>query len=162
MVSITAPTAGKPATLPSPTTVATELASIRLQVDADARLAAAVGGAARYFADAAGMANKAVMQWQEAIVAACQEAFENLTEEHPHLQVTLTSLPDRIEAAFSHEGETSPAMGLDTIAGFGAQLGGGSPGQPGLAGVDRVQYETQGGAAVTRFTKYFGQRAPSR
>jgi hypothetical protein len=141
--------------------VTTDSKSIRLQVDGDARLAAAVGGAARYLADAAGLESEAMFHLQSAIVAACLEAFERLTEEHPHLDVTLTRLPDRIEVALSHEGEVSPAVGLDTIVGFATHLGGASGGPPVLGGVDRVQYETQGGIMVMRLTKYIGEGAPS-
>src|SRR5690349_17408172 len=53
--STTARTAGKPATFLLPTPVSAELQNIRMQIDVDARLAAAAGGAARYFADAAGL-----------------------------------------------------------------------------------------------------------
>src|SRR5271156_5320316 len=60
MVSTTARTAGRPATWHLRTTVDTEPKTIRLQIDADPRLAAAVGGAARYLADAAGIENEAV------------------------------------------------------------------------------------------------------
>jgi ABC-type transporter Mla subunit MlaD len=133
-----------------------------LQIDADARLAAAVGGAARYLADAAGLENEAISQLQSTIVAACREAFDHLSGDHPRLDVTLTRLPDRIEVALSHEGEPSPAVGLDTVAGFAAQIGDATGQPPVLAGIDRVQYETQGGVAVTRFTKYINQGAPSR
>jgi hypothetical protein len=76
--------------------VETEAKTIRLQIDSDPRLAAAVGGAARYLADSAGMEGDAVVQLQKAVVAACEEAFEYLTEAHPHLVVTLTRLSDRI------------------------------------------------------------------
>ncbi len=142
----------------------TDPKSIRLQIHADARLAAAVGGATRCLADAAGLECEAISQLQSAVVAACQQAFEHLTEDHPHLDVTLTRLPDRIEVALSHQGEVAPAVGLDSIAGFAAATGdaGGRPAV--LSGVDRVQYETQGGVAVTRLTKYVGQGegAPSR
>jgi hypothetical protein len=131
--------------------------SIRLQINADPRLAAAVGGATRCLADAAGLEGEAIAQLQSAVVAACQQAFEQLTEEHPHLDVTLTRLPDRIEVTLSHQGESSPAVGLDTIAGFAAPLSE-SSGRPAvLGGVDRVQYETQGRVAVTRLTKYVDQ-----
>ena len=162
MVSIIAPTAGKRATSPSRTPVATDAKSIRLQVDPDVRLAAAVGGVARYLADAAGLEHEAICQLQATVVTACEEAFDHLTEDHPHLDVTLTRLPDRIEVALSHEGEASPAVGLDTIAGFAARMGGASGGSSVLAGVDRIQYETQGSVAVTRLTKYIVQGAPSR
>jgi len=53
--------------------VTTELKILHLQIDADARLAAAAGGVARYLADAAGIENHAVAQLQSAIVTACRE-----------------------------------------------------------------------------------------
>ena len=84
----------------------TEPKTIRLQIDADPRLAAAVGGAARYLADAAGMENEAIAQLQSAVIAACREAFGHLSEDHPHLDVSLTRLSDRIEVSLSHEGAT--------------------------------------------------------
>jgi hypothetical protein len=141
--------------------VATEPKSFHIQIDPDARFAAAVGGAARYLADAAGLKEDAVAQLQASIVAACGEAFDHLTPDHPHLEVTLTSFPDRIEVALAHHGESLPAIGLDSIAGFAAKMGGGGGAVPGgLAGVDRVQYETHGGETVTRLTKYIGRVAP--
>ncbi len=129
-----------------------ETKSIQLQIDADPRLAAAVGGAARFVAEAVGLTSEEAADLQKSIVAACEEAFEHLTGEHPHLTVTLTRYPDRIEVAMAHEGAAEPAVGLDRIAGFAGQL-------EGLGGVDRVQYEARDGMAVTRLTKYFG-RAP--
>jgi hypothetical protein len=152
--------AGKPATFPSLAAVATEPKSFHLQIDADARLAAAVGGAACFLADAAGLQDDAVSQLQNSIVAACREAFDQLTGDHPHLEVTLTRFADRIEVALAHQGETLPAVGLDSIAGFAAQLGGSGASPGDLAGVDRVQYETHGGETVTRLTKYFAKVNP--
>jgi len=142
--------------------VETEAKSIHLQIDADPRLAAAVGGAVRYLADAAGMENDAIAQLQAAVVAACSEAFEHLSENYPHLDVTLTRLSDRIEVALSHEGETAPAVGLDAIARSASPDGGAHGGAGVLNGVDRIQYETQGNVAVTRLTKYISEGAPSR
>jgi hypothetical protein len=133
-----------------------------VHLDADARLAAAVGGAACYLADAAGLENGAIAQWQSAILAACNEAFEHLTKAHPHLDVTLTRFPDRIEVALSHKGEALPAVGLDTIAGLATQIGGAKSSQGVFAGVDRVQYETHGAETVTRLTKYIGEVTPRR
>jgi hypothetical protein len=129
--------------------VATEAKSIQMQIEADPRLAAAAGGAARYFADAAGLEGAAMTDWQAAIVAACKEAFEHLTREHAQLSVTLTRLADRLEVALSRENDTA------------------QPGAPAgksevLEGVDRVQFETQGGVAVTRLTKYITSTAPRR
>jgi hypothetical protein len=144
--------------------VAAEAKSIQMQIEADPRLAAAAGGAARYFADAAGLESEAIAHWQTAIVAACMEAFEHLTREHPRLDVTLTRLADRLEVALSREGDMAPAVGLDTLAGLaphGSDVPGRRPGSSSvLGGVDRVQYETQGGVAVTRLTKYITPTAP--
>jgi len=139
--------------------VATELQGLLLLIEADARLAAAAGGVVRYLADAAGFQNDAIARLQSAVVAACLEAFEHLPADDPQLQITFTRFSDRMEVALSHLGEDSPAVGLDTIAGFAAQVGGTGSIQVVLAGFDRVQYETHGGEAVTRLTKYIGQVA---
>src|SRR6202795_1605185 len=152
MAYIIARTAGKLATCRlRAATVIAESKSVRLQIDADPRLAAAVGGAARFVGEAAGLASDEATDLQKSIVAACKEAFEHLTGEHPHLTVTLTRYADRIEVAMAHEGAAEPAVGLDRGAGFANQLGSG-----GLGGVDRVQYEAHEGLAVTRLTKYLG------
>jgi len=140
--------------------VAAELKSLLLHIEADARLAAAAGSVVRYLADAAGFENDAIARLQSAVIAACSEAFEHLTADHPQLQITFTRFSDRMEVALSHQGEDSPAVGLDTIAGFAAQVGGTGSIQVVLAGFDRVQYETHGGEAVTRLTKYIGQVTP--
>jgi hypothetical protein len=132
--------------------VSAEAKGIELQIDADARLAAAAGGAARFFAEAAGLTSDEAADLQKSIVAACEEAFEHLSGEHPHLTVTLTRYRDRIEVAMAHEGSAEPAVGLDRIAGFASHVGGSG----GLGGVDRVQYEAHDGLAVTRLTKYLG------
>jgi hypothetical protein len=137
--------------------VAAEPKNFRVQMDGDARLAAAVGGAARYLADDAGLENNAVAQLQSSVVAACLEVFPYLTAENPLLHVTLTRFADRIEIALSHRGEAAPAVGLDSVAGFAAQLGSGETGASVFVGVDRVQYETHGGESVTRLTKYIGK-----
>jgi hypothetical protein len=139
--------------------VVTDAKSVQMQIEADPRLAAAAGGAARFFGDAAGLEAPAITDWQTAIVAACNAAFEHLTREHPRLQVTLTWLADRIEVALSREGDAGPALGLDTLAGLAPQHGsaqekGRRGGSLVLGGVDRVQYDTLGGVAVTRLTKY--------
>jgi hypothetical protein len=146
------------------TPVATEAKSIRMLMEADARLAAAAGGAARYLADAAGLDGSALAEWQTAVVAACKEAFEHLTREHPRLDVSFTRLTDRLEVALSCEGNTSPAIGLDSLVGLAPQSGNTSATAPTrspvLGGVDRVQYETRDGVAVTRLTKYIAPTSP--
>jgi hypothetical protein len=142
------------------TPVATEAKSIHMQIEADARLAAAAGGAARYFADAAGLEGPAITDWQTAVVAACKEAFAHLTQEHPHLDVSFTRLADRLEVALSRQGDTSPAIGLDSLAGLAPHQGKAQSRSPVLGGVDRVQYETRDGIAVTRLTKYITPTTP--
>jgi hypothetical protein len=159
-VSIIVPIAGKRAKSPWPPTVVNEPKTFRLLLDADARLAAAAGGVVHYLADAAGLENGVVARLQSAVIAACAEAFEHLTTDHPHLEITFTRLADRMEVALSHRGEGSPAVGPETIAGFAARIGG-TKSKPGVfAGFDRVQYETHDGEAVTRLTKYIGQVTP--
>jgi hypothetical protein len=151
MVFIIAQTAAKPATFHSPTLVPTEPKSVCLQIDPDARLAAGAGGVAKFFAETAGLDGDAPQQLQAAVTAACLEACEQHTSDHP-LSVTFTRHRDRIEVALSREGESGPAVGLNTIA----------AGASALNGVDRIQYETQGNRAITRLTKYTSQAAPSR
>jgi hypothetical protein len=135
-----------------------------MQIEADPRLAAAAGGAARYFADAAGLDTPAITNWQTAIVAACKEAFAHLTREHPRLDVCFTRLVDRLEVALSREGETAPALGLDSLVGLAPQTGDAPEkarsGSPVMGGVDRVQYESKDGVAVTRLTKYITPTTP--
>ena len=139
------------------TTVITDSRGIEFQIDPDPRLAAAAGGAARYFAEAAGLGSEAVAEFQKSVVAACQETFQHLTGDHAHVTVCVTHYPDRIEVVLSHEGEALPAVGLDQIAGFGNPSGSANA----LGGIDRVQYEARGGKVVTRLTKYLDQDSPN-
>jgi hypothetical protein len=140
--------------------VATEPQTLHLEIDADARLAAAAGGAARYLADAAGLETDATMQLQSSVVSACIESFDHLANAKQHLAVTLTRFPDRIEVALCFQGESTPAIGLDTIAGRASSSGTGEGRHSVFAGVDRVQYESRKGEAVTLLTKYFGRQTP--
>src|ERR1700746_3032424 len=160
MVSFIPPIAGKPAISLWPPAVATEPKTFRLHIDGDARLAAAAGGVARYLADAAGFEREAATRLQSAVIAACSEAFEHLSTAHPQLEVTFTCFSDRMEVALSHLGEDSPAIGLDSIAGFASPIGAAGSMRAVFAGFDRVQYETHDGEGVTRLTKYLGQVSP--
>jgi hypothetical protein len=139
--------------------VATEAKRIQLKMDADARLAAAAGGVARCFGDAAGLKDASPSQLQSAVVAACREEFRHLDAAHPHLEVTLTCFADRIEVTLAHEGQSSPPLGLDAVVGFAAQMGQNSGGPGALEGVDRVQFETHGRSAILRLTKFL--RSPA-
>jgi hypothetical protein len=130
--------------------VTVDFKGIELQIDPDVRLAAAAGGAARYYGEAAGLTSEEALELQKSVIAACRETFEHLMGERPHLTVTLMRYPERIEVAIAHKGGAAPAGGLDRIAGFANQFGGSG----GLGGIDRVQYETRDGLAITRLTKY--------
>lgn len=155
MASTTVPIVEKPAKFPSPMPVITETFCTQIQLDADVRLAAAVGGAARFLGDAAGLSSEAAADLQSVIIAVCEEAFEHLNALHAHLDVRLTRCADRIEIALSREGDTSPAMGLDAIAGFTNPASASKGAATSVfRGIDRVQYESRGGTAVTRLTKY--------
>ena len=123
----------------------TDSRTIKVQLDADPRFAAAVGGVARYLADAAGMENDAIAQLQAAVVTAANEAFKLLTPTHPHLTATISKLPDRLEVELSCECGSSPSQSKES-----------------LGGVDKVQHEKQGNLGITRLTKFINQGAPSR
>jgi len=141
MASTIARTAGKPATWLWRIRVSAEPKTIQMQIEADARLAAAAGAAARYFGDIAGLEGAAITPLQDAVINACKQAFTHLTKEHPWLQVTLTRLADRIEVALSNRGRESAAKESDR-------------GSAGLGGVDDVHYETRGDITIMRLTKY--------
>jgi hypothetical protein len=127
----------------------------RLRIEADARLAAGAGGLAHFLGEAAGLSADAATELQKSVVAACNEAFENMSGEHAHLNLTFAWYADRIEVAVAQEGDV-PAVGLDRIAGFAEQIGS----MAALSGIDRVQFEAKDGTAITRLTKYL--RAASR
>ena len=140
--------------------MATEPKILHMCIDADARLAAAAGGVARFLADAAGLESEAVARLQSAVIEACLEAFEHLAGKHPHLDIDFARFSDRLEVSLSHE-DTGPAIGMHTITGFASKQVDGTENSGALAGVDRVQHETRGKEIVTRLTKYLGQVAPS-
>lgn len=140
--------------------VATEPKNLHMCIDADARLAAAAGGVARFLADAAGLESDAVARLQSAVIEACLEAFEHLAGKHPHLEIDFARFSDRLEVSLSHE-DAGPTVGMHTITGFAANKLGQSGDAVTPAGVDRVQHETHGKEIVTRLTKYLRQVAPS-
>jgi hypothetical protein len=125
--------------------VETDSRTIKVQLDADPRFAAAVGGVARYLADSAGMENDAIAQLQAAVVTASNDAFKLLTPAHPHLTATISKLPDRLEVVLSCECSSKPGQANET-----------------LGGVDQVQHETKGNLGIIRLTKFINQGAPSR
>ena len=52
---------------------------IKVQLDADPRFAAGVGGALRYLAEASGMSEQVCQEFQQAAVTACLNAFRTRT-----------------------------------------------------------------------------------
>ena len=116
-----------------------------MQLDADRRLCAAVGGAGRYFADAAGLANSAVSGLQSAIIAVCNRELERIGDSSRRLDVMLIRTPDRIEVVITRPARTG---GL-----------GKASDEPGMIiGVDQVQHETHAEMAITRLTKYVDEQ----
>jgi hypothetical protein len=116
-----------------------------MQLDADRRLCAAAGGAGRYFADAAGLANSAVSGLQSAIVTVCNRELERMGDTAQRLDVTVIRTSDRIEVvmvrgATNISSEDSEEQGM-------------------ITGVDQVQHETRAEMAITRLTKYVGEQA---
>jgi len=117
---------------------------IAMQLDADKRLCAAAGGAGRYFADAAGLANDDVSGLQSAILEVCNREVERIGSSQ-RLDVTVTRTADRIEVvvirrATDGSGNDSEEQGM-------------------IAGVDRVQHEIRAEMAITRLTKFVGEQA---
>ena len=130
---------------------------IQLRVDGDDRLAAGVGGAARYLADAAGLPSEASTELQSATIATCREAFTCLTDQHPHLDVTMSQESDRLEVEFCCEGTGTSIPGNRATA--KAITGSESHHHPGAPhGVDKIQHETHGNSTITRLTKFFDPR----
>lgn len=99
--------AAKLVTFPWPTAVRTEPRIITLRVEQDARLAAGVGGIARYLADTAGMASEMSSQLQAETVAACLQAFESSASDPVVLQVRYELYSDRLEIAFAAPGASA-------------------------------------------------------
>lgn len=121
-------------------TVPAETQRIAVQLDADDRLAAAVGGVARYVADAAGLESPAVAEWQAAVVAACKQEFSRLAAGDTRLQVALVRTSERLEAALTRK---APASGEKKPEEQGS-----------IPGVDKVEREMRADAVVTRLTKF--------
>ena len=139
--------------------MATEPTRVEIRLADDSRLLAGLGGAIAHCACVAGLGETAAASLRAAAIAAGQEVFAKMPASDARLDVTITHYPDRLEVALAHPGSAAPAVGLDTLSGLAQQ---GSAQNPFLAGgVDRVQFESQGGMACTRLTKYLAPPAPS-
>jgi hypothetical protein len=109
---------------------------IVVRLDPDDRLVAAVGGAARYLADAAKLENGAILRFQASVVAACRFCF-HCHASHEPCGITLRREPDRLEVEVALPGTEPPPEE-----------------KPSWEGIDEVHCETQPHAAVLRLTKY--------
>jgi hypothetical protein len=125
--------------------VPAETQKIAMQLDADRRLCAAAGGAGRYFADAAGLANSAVSGLQSAIVTMCNRELDRLGDSAQRLDVTVIRTSDRIEVVMVRRATNISSKDSEE--------------QGMITGVDRVQHETRAEMAITRLTKYVGEQA---
>jgi hypothetical protein len=106
-----------------------------LRIDPDDRLVAAVGGAARYLADAAGLANETILQFQASVVSACKHCFHCHTS-HEQCGVMLRRSLDRLEVEVSVPGAQPP-----------------SDQKPSWDGIDEVHCEARDHDALLRLTK---------
>lgn len=105
-------------------------------MDPDDRLVAAVGGAARYLADAAGLATEVILQFQASVISACRHCFHCHASEQP-CGITLRRSPDRLEVEVALPGTQTPAEE-----------------KPSWEGIDEVHCESRDHTAVLRLTKY--------
>jgi hypothetical protein len=128
-------------------------------------LAAGAGGAARYFADAAGLGQEAAAHLQAAVIVACEEAFDASNSGQTTLSVTLTRRTDRIEISVVHGQSASRSRGVDQRAAARATLRADQKAArvtESFEGVDQIQHDIQNGMAITRLTKFIKQGAARR
>ena len=116
---------------------------ISLQLDPDDRLVAAVGGAARYLADAAGLGQEVIVQFQASVLSACRHCFRCHSSDQP-CDITLRRSTDRLEVEVALPGSEPPANEKAS-----------------WAGIDEVHCESRGAAAVLRLTKYVPPNPPA-
>jgi hypothetical protein len=116
---------------------------IQVQMDPDERLVAAVGGAARYFADAAGLSNEMILQFQDSVVSACRHCF-HCHSSATRCGITLRRSLDRLDVEVALPGTESPPAE-----------------KPSWAGIDEVHCELRNHSAVLRLTKFVSPNPPA-
>jgi hypothetical protein len=116
---------------------------ISLRMDPDERLVAAVGGAARYMADAAGLGNEMILQFQASVLSACKHCFK-CHSAHTPCAIMLRRSLDRLEVEVALTGTEPPPEE-----------------KPSWEGIDEVHCETTGHAAVLRLTKFVSPNPPA-
>lgn len=124
-------------------TVTTLPHQISVRMDPDERLVAAVGGAARYLADAAGLGNETILEFQSSVVSACKHCFHCHSSGTP-CGITLRRELDRLEVEVNLPG-TEPSDSA----------------KPSWAGIDEVHCESKDHAAILRLTKFVSPNPPA-
>ena len=109
---------------------------ISVRVDHDDRLVAAVGGAARYLADVAGLDNDVILQFQDSVVSACRFCFQ-CPDSAESCAITLRRSEDRIEVEVSLGSAQAPPTE-----------------KPSWRGVDEVHCEAGLHTSMLRLTKF--------
>jgi len=112
-------------------------------MDPDERLVADVGGAARYLADAAGLGNETILEFQASVVSACKHCFRCHSSGTP-CAITLRRELDRLEVEVNLPGTEPPESQ-----------------KPSWAGIDEVQCESRDHAAILRLTKFVAPNPPA-
>lgn len=113
-------------------------------MDADERLAAAAGGAVRYYADAAGLENEVILQLQASVISACKFCFTC----HPsaaHCDIRVERLPDRLQVELALPGAQPPPANE----------------KPAFPGIDEVECGTNAEAGILRLTKFLPPEPPA-
>ena len=110
--------------------------TIILHLDPDDRLAAAIGGAIRYYADNAGLENDTILQLQCSVLAACKYFFD-ACHGPAQCDVSLRRSDDRLEVELQVQG-SALKQGNDKFS---------------WPGIDEVHAETLGDVSRLRLTK---------
>ena len=114
-----------------------------MQLDNDDRLVAAVGGVARYLADAAGLSNDMIAEFQAAVVAACKHCLGS-QRSSASCGVTLRRWLDRLEVEFTLPGLHWPAEQ-----------------QPSWQGFDEIRADQRGEGTRVHLTKFVPPNPPA-
>jgi len=112
-------------------------------MDPDDRLVAAVGGAARYMADAAGLSTEMILQFQDSVVSACRHCFR-CHSEATQCGITLRRSLDRLDVEVALPGAKPPEGE-----------------KPSWVGIDEVHCEARDHEAVLRLTKFVSPNPPA-
>jgi hypothetical protein len=125
-------------------------------LDRDPRLVVAIRSAVHFQATCAGLDARGCDELGKASEDVCREALLQLTDADGRLEIDIDSFADRIEISIHHRGQLIPAVGLETFTAPMASAGesGGLKGMELLERVDRVTFNSEGGAARTTLVKF--------